>query len=153
MLQRALICLAALVVAGTAVDGSDCIYQGVEIQPLSVERAKKYRDLAVKNERKHDLAIVRVSAKWNAQATRLLIKDSQLKLVDAKGKSQRCLLKFIQAHAPQDLSPSTIEMPFRVNVGVALKELRIGKSILDLSNVTATSAPSPTPPASPTPPR
>jgi hypothetical protein len=153
MLQRALLCLSALIAGVNAAGEPVCVYQGVEIQPVSVERAKAFRDLEVKNERKHDLAIVRVSAKWSAKAMRLLIKDSEIKVVDAKGKSKRCALKFIQAHAPQDLSSSTIEIPFRVDAGVALKELRIGKSILDLSNVPESTAPSKAPSATPAPPQ
>ncbi|MBN2371037.1 MAG: hypothetical protein JXO72_11180 [Vicinamibacteria bacterium] len=152
MSKSVLICLSALVAGVNAAGESVCKHQGVEIELLSIERTKTFRDLAVKNESKHDLVIVRVKAKWNAQATRLLVKDSDLKLTDARGKSRRCSLRFIQAYAPQDLSPSTIEIPFQVNAGVALKTLQIGSSILDLSSAPEASASSKAPPASPTPP-
>jgi hypothetical protein len=108
-------------------------YGGVELKLDSVMRAKAFRDLTVKNERKHDLAIIKLAIVWTPEKRTLLIDDSDLRLSDVKGKKHKCALKFVQALAPQDLSTTLVEIPFRVDADVELKELRIGNAILDLT--------------------
>ena len=108
---------------------------------LGVERVKKYRDLEVKDPKKQDLAVVRVQVRWSAEVRHVLVKDDDLKLRDAAGRDYECLLHFVQASAPLDDAPGTLEIPFAVRVEAQLVSLRIGKTTLPLAAVSPAATP------------
>jgi hypothetical protein len=109
-------------------------FDGHEIAVVSVARAKEFRDLKVKDAKKHDLAIVTLELRWRGDKRHVLLKDDDLAVRDAGGKNHDCALKFVQADAQEEEGPARIEIPFQVRADVALVSLRIGKSSLTIDS-------------------
>ncbi len=102
-------------------------FQGLEVVPLGAERVKTFRDLKVKDAKKQDLVVVRLEVRWTGDKRHVLIKEGDVALKDARGKTHDCALSFVQAHAPADGAAGVLEVPFRVPAEAGLVSLRLGK--------------------------
>jgi hypothetical protein len=107
-------------------------FDGIDLTYLGLERVTNFRELAVKNPKKDALVVVRFSFSWTADVRRLLIKDSDIALYEARGKKRRPALKFVQALAEPGETKRTIEIPFRVDADARLTTLSLGKSVLKI---------------------
>ena len=135
---------AATVLASlTAGAGEKATFGGLEVAVVGAERVKTFRDLKVKDPKKHDLLIVRLEIHWTDETRHILIKDKDLAVKDGRGKTHDCALGFVQASAPADGAPTTLEVPFHLKTEAVAASLRLGKAWLPLESA---------PPAAPPPP-
>ncbi len=134
MRRLALITLACGLASGVAWAEQTVTFDGHEIAVLSTVRAKEFRDLKVKDAKKHDLAIVTLEVRWRGDKHHILLKDDDLEVRDASGKNHECMLKFVQADAQEEEGPARLEVPFQVAADTALASLRIGKASLTIES-------------------
>ncbi len=105
-------------------------FDGLELTYLGLERVTNYRELSVKNDKKEELALVRLAITWTESKRRLVLKDSDIRLHEPGGKGHDSAFHFVQALAEPGETTRTIEIPFRVTKGARFTTLRIGKSFL-----------------------
>jgi hypothetical protein len=150
-MPRFLIPVLALLVAPAWLQAEDKIaHNGIELTYLGIDRVTNYRELTVKDAKKEELALVRLSIAWTGDKRQIVIKDSDVSLHESSGKKRGPALNFVQALAEPGETVRTIEVPFRVAKGVRLTTLRMGKSFLRIEAApTAETMPSTPAPPSP----
>ncbi len=116
-------------------------YKGLGLKVLGAERVKAYRDLTVKDEKKHDLLVVRLEIQWNDETRHLLIEDDDLSVKDTKGGSYGCALSFVQRTADAARTPSVLEIPFRVKTDVSIVTLRLDKTLIPIDSPASVAKP------------
>jgi hypothetical protein len=135
-MKRLAFSTAAVVLVALAAGAEETVkFKGLEVAVAGTERVKAFRDLKVKDAKKHDLLIVRLEVRWTEETRHILIKEGDLAVKDARGKSHDCALGFVQASAPPNgSSTTTIEIPFHLNADTTAVSLRLGKSSLSLAS-------------------
>jgi hypothetical protein len=129
---------AAVVLGALAAGAGETItFQGLDVGVVGAERVKVFRDLKVKDPKKQDLLVVRLEVRWTAEIRHILIKEKDLAVKDERGKTHDCALDFVQASAPTDGAPTTLEVPFHLKTDAAVVSLRLGKTWLSLESAPA----------------
>ena len=118
---------AGVLAALTAGAGETTTFDGLEVAVVGTERVKAFRDLKVKDPKKQDLLVVRLEVRWTDEKRHILIKDDDLAVKDQRGKTHDCALGFVQASAPADGAPATLEVPFSLKTEAVAVSLRLGK--------------------------
>jgi hypothetical protein len=132
--MKQLVLAVVALIAATAAAEEKATFQGLEVAITGVERVKAYRDLKAKHPKKDDLVVVKLEVRWTADTRHVLFKDDDLALRDARGKTHRCALGFVQAAAPADGARTTIEIPFEVKAEAAIASIRLGKTWLPIDS-------------------